>query len=286
VSPEERLSYEARVGLRQAIIACGAGLLLLIATVLQTVGPKTSITELTVSLVYANKRHALDLAAAILEAGGTLAAAGTLIYLFGAARARNESIQPFVRVMAIVGGALSAVSALGNEILIASKAHDFVTHGQQTYEEAHKLTSVPILVIFQYAGLLGILLIAMALVLVSLNAMRVGLLTRFMGYLGIFAGVLTVIPLVPLPVVEIFWLFALGYLFSGRWPSGVPPAWRSGRAEKWPSSAEIREQRIRAGGRAPARGKAIPEPAPEAVGASAPTRTRASTPKRKRKRRR
>ena len=72
--------------------------------------------------------------------------------------------------------------------------------------------------------------------MVSLSAMRVGLLTRFLGYLGIIAGVLTIIPLVPIPIVEAYWLLALAYLFSGRWPSGVPPAWTSGRAEPWPKT--------------------------------------------------
>ncbi len=87
--------------------------------------------------------------------------------------------------------------------------------------------------------------------LVALQAMRVGLLTRFMGYLGIFTGVLVLFPIgSPVPVVQGFWLLALAYLFSGRWPNGVPPSWRSGRAEKWPSSAELREQRMKASGAA------------------------------------
>jgi hypothetical protein len=127
-----------------------------------------------------------------------------------------------------------------------------------------------------------------SIVLISLNAMRVGLLTRFLGYLGIIAGVLTIIPLVPIPIVEAYWLFALAYLLSGRWPSGVPPAWSSGRAERWPSSAELRAAR----GQAPARGGLFrppparaPEPTPEPVGAPAPASTRSTTPKRKRKRR-
>jgi hypothetical protein len=286
MTPDERLIYEARQRTRQAIIAGAAGLLLLVATVLQTVGPKTNVTELTIGLIYANKRHILDVAAAILEAGGVLAVAATLTYLFGATQARNEGVQPWLRGLAIVGGVMTAVSAIANAILIAVKGHDFVTQGTQTYEEAHHLTSSPILVVFQYSNLLGVFLIAMALVMISLNAMRAGLLTRFIGYLGIFAGVLTVIPLVPLPIVEIYWLFAVGYLFSGRWPTGVPPAWRSGRAERWPTSAELREQRMRASGRGPGRGKAMPQPATETVGAASTGRTRSSTSKRKRKRRR
>ena len=61
--------------------------------------------------------------------------------------------------------------------------------------------------------------------------MRVGLLTRLMGYIGIVAGAMLV--LFPLPVVQIFWMGALGALFFGRWPGGDPPAWRTGKAEPW-----------------------------------------------------
>jgi hypothetical protein len=136
-----------------------------------------------------------------------------------------------------------------------------------------------------FIGQLSALLLAVAFVLISLSAMRVGLLTRFMGYLGIFTGVLVLFPIgSPVPVVEGFWLFAVAYLFSGRWPTGVPPAWRSGRAEPWPSGQQLREQRIRASGGATV--TPAPTPAPQTAGAPTPARTRASTPKRKRKRRR
>jgi hypothetical protein len=41
--------------------------------------------------------------------------------------------------------------------------------------------------------------------------------------------------LVPLPIVQIFWLAALGFILLGRWPGGAPPAWRTGQAEPWPT---------------------------------------------------
>src|ERR1043165_7150967 len=80
---------------------------------------------------------------------------------------------------------------------------------------------------------IGSLLLAVGLVHLSLNAMRVGLLTTLLGYIGIVAGALLV--LVPLPVVQVFWVGALGFLFLGRWPGGDLPAWRTGQAEPWPS---------------------------------------------------
>ena len=53
--------------------------------------------------------------------------------------------------------------------------------------------------------------------------MRVGLLTRFMGILGVIVGVLFVIPLgSQLPIVQCFWLIAVGLLILGRWPRRRP----------------------------------------------------------------
>jgi hypothetical protein len=66
----------------------------------------------------------------------------------------------------------------------------------------------------------------------------------------------------------------------------VPKAWSSGRAEPWPSAAELRAQRaegIRRQSRPKPGRKPEPEPEPEPVAART---TRSNTPKRKRKRRR
>ena len=176
---------------------------------------------------------------------------------------------------------------LANDLVITIKAHDFATQGAQTYPQANHLLSTPGVAVLQYAGLLGSLLLAIAFVLISLNAMRVGLLTKFIGYLGIAAAAasLLLIGSAPALLIEVFWLLAVAYLLSGRWPNGDPPAWRTGKAEPWPSGAELREQRQRqAGGRARGPAKPATEPAREPV-AAATSATRATTPKRKRKRR-
>ena len=90
----------------------------------------------------------------------------------------------------------------------------------------------------------GVFALGLAFVLLSLNAMRVGLLTRFMGVLGIIVGVLFIVPLgSSLPIVQAFWLIALGALFLGYWPPGRPPAWATGEAQPWPTQQEIREAR-------------------------------------------
>jgi hypothetical protein len=292
MNPEQQLVYEKRVGGRQAIIAMLAGVLLITAAAIQLGGPHTKVDELTIDLIVANKRFPLDLIAAVVNGLGSLAVAWTLNYLYVCSRARSADVaRPYVRWIAITGGVLAAVTGVVYAALIAIKVHQFVTTGAQTYQEANNLTSSAGLLSLQLIGQGAALLMAIGFVLVSLTAMRVGLLTRFMGYLGIFAGVLVLFQITQIPVVQGYWLAAVGYLISGRWPSGLPPAWTSGRAEPWPASSELRARRAAAAGARNGRGKppakpsAAPEPQPAGAPAGVTGRTRSSTPKRKRKRR-
>jgi hypothetical protein len=79
-------------------------------------------------------------------------------------------------------------------------------------------------------------------VMVPLRARRAGLLSPFMAILGVIAGVLLVLQLVPLvPVIlQVFWLGAVGALFLGNWPGGRGPAWETGQPDPWPTAAERR----------------------------------------------
>jgi hypothetical protein len=74
-----------------------------------------------------------------------------------------------------------------------------------------------------------------------------------MGALGIIAGLLVVLPIVAVaPILQPLWLLALAALFLQKWPGGVPPAWRTGQAEPWPTAAQQREARNAARGKRPA----------------------------------
>jgi hypothetical protein len=288
MTADERLLYETRVRPRQAVVAGVAAAALIGAGVLQLLGPRAKVSELTLGLITEHKRFGLDIAGAVLQAIGWLALASTLVFLFGATRARNPQAPQFIKILAIIGGVVAAISGIASAIVVSIKAHQFVTTGSQTYEQAHALTSSATLVAPQLAAQAAALLVAISFVMIALQAMRVGLLPRFLGYLGMFAGVLVILPVVQLPIVQGYWLGALAYLFSGRWPSGVPPAWRSGRAEPWPSGQALREQRAQAAA-ARRRGRGKPAPAPAAAPASEPAvtpSTRSATSKRKRKRRR
>jgi hypothetical protein len=281
MSRDDRLLFEARVRMRQAVIAGAAGALLLIAAVIQIAGPHANVNELTLGLITEHKRFPLDIIANVVEGIGWVGVALTLRFLFTSTRARNEQLGPAFGMVAVVGAYILAITGVVSAIVVAVKADEFVTTGSQTYAQANALTSGWQLVSLSYINLFGLLLTAVGFTLVALNAMRVGLLTRFMGYLGIFAGILVVFVITPVPIVQTYWLIAVGVLIAGRWPTGLPPAWLSGKAEPWPSAQEARGERIRATGRGP-RGRPVPA-APAPVPAEGPTATRATTPKRKRR---
>jgi hypothetical protein len=289
---DQVLSDEARWRPRIAVIAGVSAVLLMAGAILQLTGPHPKVSELTLTLISENGRFARDLIGAILTALGVVGVGAIFVFLWRAARARNPQTQPYIRVLTIAGSALSAIGGVGILVGLGVVAHKFVTTGSQSYQEANHLTggALPVL---QTVGLAGQLLLAMAIVLVSLAAMRVGLLTRFMGYFGMFVGVLFLFGFIPIPVIQAYWLAALAYLLWGRWPSGVPRAWASGQAEPWPTAQEMREQRIRAQGGG-GRGKAVPEPVGAGArrGAGSDTTESAAAPpasrsgqKRKRKRR-
>jgi hypothetical protein len=290
------LEREKRLSNVIGVAAIVAGFLLAVSGAMQLVGPQSKVNETTLGLITTNKRFGLDIAAAVVALIGWVCVAAALGFLSDASRARStDGRGGFVKVLGIIGPVLAGVIGVGTAIVVGAKAHDFVTQGVQSYQQANQLLSGALVLVLQLLTNLGGLLVAVAFVLVSLNAMRVGLLTRFMGYLGIFAGVLVVFFPIPIPVIQAYWLIAIGYLISGRWPSGVPAAWRTGKAEPWPTNAEIREQRQKAmaerrggGVTAPRRGLFAPRPAPPEPVAPEPQAargSRATTPKRKRKRR-
>ena len=232
MTADQRLLYETKVRPRQAVIAAIAAIGLIGAAILQLLGPHAHVNELTLGLITEHKRVGLDIAGAVIQAIGYLALAATLVFLVDSTKARAPQQFSWIKYLALVGGVLAAIAGVASAVVISIKANQFVTTGDQTYEQAHALTSSASLVAPQLAAQAASLLLAVSTVLIALQAMRVGLLPRFLGYLGMFSGVLIILPIVQLPIVQAYFLGALAYLFSGRWPSGVPPAWRTGKRSR------------------------------------------------------
>lgn len=277
------VSNEVRLRPRVAVIAGLGALLLFGGMILQTTGPQAKVSELTVQLLVTNRRAGLEIVSTVVNGLGLLALAATLAFLFTAVKARKPEVSKATWITLLVGAVLAAAGGVGYGVVITSKAHQFATQGFQTYPQANNLLKHGPVAVLQYVGLIGSLLLAISFVLVVLNSMRVGLLTRFGGYLGIAAAAasLLLIGSAPALLIEVFFLISTAYLLSGRWPNGDPPAWKTGEAVPWPSGAEVREQRLAARGRqAPKKAQSPRQPVP----APSPS-ARSTGAKRKRKRR-
>jgi hypothetical protein len=259
---------------------------------LQQPGPIGRLESLKVATFQAFHDNVGSLiGASVLSGLGYLAFGWALTYLGIATRARRPEFARLVLYLPAIGSVLMALAAPwppSSAILSAIAADSAVSgflDGSRTVDEAADLSSSGLAVFASVLGLPGALALGVALVMIALNAMRVGLLTKFMGVVGMITGVLVVLPIAgPLPVVQCFWLLLFGLLILGYWPGGTPPAWRTGEPEPWPSSAVLREQRRRAA--AEARGESSDPPAsPEREPVAAGRSPSASARKRKRKRR-
>jgi hypothetical protein len=289
MSPAEAVAFEARWRTRAAIGAAAGAVLVLGGGIgLVTTLSSSKTDELTSQLLFYDHHSSSLLLATIVAGLGSICMIAPLVFLFQATKARRPQLPGVALITAWFGPIAAGLGQIALQVVLLDKAHAFATTGAQTYAQAKHLTDEGILKAMQGLVLAGQLSLGFAFVIISLNAMRVGLLTRFMGVLGIIVGVLFVIPLGTLQVVQPFWLLTLTALFLGRWPGGVPPAWQTGKAEPWPTQQEVREEREKAkAAQLKAAGKAEPEAEPEPAAAAATAGpAHPTSKKRKRKRRR
>jgi MFS family permease len=168
-----------------------------------------------------------------------------LSHLYRSVKARRPELPRAIVMAAIAGAVLLAVSSLVQALGTTLSASSFADSSNQTAAAARDALVPPTVLVAGLMQVAGVFGFGIAFVLLALNGMRVGLLTRFMGVLGIIVGVLFVIPLgASLPIVQAFWLVALGALLLGKWPSGLPPAWVTGAAQPWPTQQQLREARM------------------------------------------
>ena len=301
----QQLAWEARQRPRAGIAAIAAGVLTLAGYLWRGLGfrdsPGSSYLESlgragadgpigtqpssrTAAYEYLDERTLTIVGSAVVICLAYLALGWAVTFLAAATRARRpQFIRPAV-YLPIVGATLAGVSQVAGALGTRTAISEYLG-GPRTVDAAREVGGGSLLLTAEILSQLGPLLLGAGLMLVSLNAMRVGLLTRFLGFLGIIAGVLSVLPLTPIPVSQSFWLVAVGLLFLGRVRGGVPPAWRTGEAEPWPTNQQAAAARREAaaakrGGDREPEPEAEPQPRPVPAG-----RPHASSKKRKRKRR-
>lgn len=221
-----------------------------------------------------------------LIAGSVLAAIAiatltlVLLLLLDATRFRRPTLWAGARPLVLYGGIAVALVSLGHQIVSAVQAHNFaIGHDLSSHAVDQALTKGPLNLATDYLALLAGLALAGGMIVVTMNAQRVGLIPRWMGMIGIFTGVLIFLPIggAELQVVPAFWLVMMGLLFMGRWSKGDPPAWAAGEARPWPSQARARGSRQSGDGEpasSPTATDLAPEPARPASSRSSNRRRR------------
>jgi hypothetical protein len=201
----------------------------------------------------------------VLVGLGTLAMFQPLAYLYRATHARpgpRGAVPRFALIAVAVGTVASGVGLTVSGVALWKLAADFVNAVDQSNSVALDARADPIVLAGAVIGEIGSLALAVAFLIICLHAQRAGLLRRFMGVVGMFAGATIVLRQFDPPgVVRSFWIAALGMLILGRLPGGRPPAWSVAEAIPWPSQQQLREQREAA--RRKERGEPEPEPKPQ-----------------------
>jgi rhodanese-related sulfurtransferase len=221
--------------------------------------------------------------ALVVSALGAIAMIFPLRYLAAAERLRSQTPTAVTRYLAIFGPLMLAIFVPAYEISLIIGAHNYLNGKVYTAAALTAATGGSGRTVLVVLATVGQLAVAATFVLISLRAMRVGLLTRMMGAIGIIGGVLFLIPLTPLPVVQALWLVFLGGMlleFGGR---PLPEAWSVAEARPWPSQPRP-ERRPARQGRVSSRTASSPPPppAPEPVVQRGPSPS--ASKKRKRRR--
>lgn len=282
---DEQLAWEERAGTPAAVAAFGVALLT-VAAGLYLPAALSSNPDGDYELLRAADTESSDfIVSAVLQSLGFLLVIPVMLYLYRAARYRHPQLRPSAAVLLVLGAVTLAVATVLGQLERIDIAGSFFpehARGSDLDEVATDYVKDEYSRALQGFTLGGSIALGVGLGMTALNAMRAGLLSRFMGVLGIFVGVLLVIPL-GVQILQLFWFAALALLFRGRWPGGRGPAWETGEATPWPGAAEQREEMERR--RAEQAGVIEPSDEPaEAAEADEPAEAEAARPKSRKRR--
>jgi uncharacterized membrane protein YidH (DUF202 family) len=242
-----QLAWEERWSRPTALAAFAAIGFVIVAIVIAAkgVGGTGGDSEL---LRHVDEHRSAELISSILQAIGVGLLAAPLYYLFRSAKARSERMRGQLVGVVIAAPLFLAVLAILSGVSTLHAASDFVSnevprlmakgvglnsdHANEIAKET--IDQAPLRSLAAGFGLGGQLGFLVAMVYTCLYAMRVGLLPRFWGSLGMALGAVSFIFF----QFAMLWFVYLGLLLIGRVPGGKPPAWESGEAIPWPSPGE------------------------------------------------
>lgn len=277
LDPEETLTIERGWLPKAGLVAIVAGILPLIALVLQTmatsgmsndVGDVKSVAQsLTVYgageqgaglagrqveiATHLGDNAALMIAVAVVSALSLVLIGPVLMGLLRSAWRRRPSFPRWFFWAPVVGG---LAFGIGTTVAMAYGALELADFASLPAAERTNAAAIDALNAraddlggVLIVTVIGQMLVAIGIGSAALSAMNVGLLTKLMGFLGVILAAITVLSFLDQQgLLRAFWFIALGVTLLGKWPSGRPAAWETGKAEPWPTRAQLMEAAERA----------------------------------------
>jgi len=238
-SRSEALAWEERWSLRTGLAALAAVAVVIAAILVasQVIGTGNGDAEF---LRNVDAHRGGQVLSSALQAIGLALLTLPLYFLFRAALARSETMRGQLVGVVIAAPLFLALAAIFGGISNLHAATDFLAkevagsgdHANKIASEA--ISDAPLRPLGVGFGLAGQLGFTIAMFYSCLHAMRVGLLPRFWGSLGMALGAVSFIFF----QFALLWFVYLGILLLGRIPGGRPPAWAAGEAIPWPTPGE------------------------------------------------
>ncbi len=239
------LAWEERWATPTALAAFAAVLFIVAAIVVATQGVGSSGGESEL-LRNVDAHRTAQLLSSILQAIGISLLAAPLYYLFRSAKARSDRMRGqlvgvvvaaplFLAVLAILGGVSTLHAAsdyVSNEVphLLAKGVKLDSDHANEIANET--ISEAPLRPLAAGFGLGGQIGFVVAMVYTCLYAMRVGLLTRFWGAIGIGLGAVSFLFF----QFTLLWFIYFGILLLRK--DSQPPAWAAGEPIPWPTPGD------------------------------------------------
>jgi hypothetical protein len=247
VSKAEILERESRWALPVALVTMLAVILFVGSTIIATTtisadGEADLLREV-------DSNEGAYILSGILRALGSLLLFAPLLYLFRAAEARNPAVRSQLIGVIWVTPLFMAAGAIFSTFASIDAASEFVSSGIEGSGEraddaaTDLIREASLRNVASGLSLAGALGFAFIMVYTCLQAMRVGLLSRFWGSLGMALGAVSFILVQFMPFV-LLWFVYFGLLVAGWVPGGRPPAWAEGKAVPWPTPGEEAAERL------------------------------------------
>jgi hypothetical protein len=241
----QALAWEERWATPAALAAIGAVVLIVAAIAIAALGVGGSEGESEL-LRNVDAHRGAQMASSVLQAIGVGLLAVPLYYLFRAARVRSDRMRGQLVGIVVAAPLFLAALAILSGISTLQAASDFVSdevprllaNGVQLSSDRadeianDTITEAPLRGLAAGFGIGGQLGFVVAMAYTCLNAMRVGLLPRFWGSLGVALGAVSFLFF----QFALLWFIYFGVLLLRR--DSQPPAWAAGEAIPWPAPGE------------------------------------------------